>query len=402
MKEPKVSVVVPTYNREDMLRLTLTSLSDQTLPTEDFEVIVADDGSSDGTSDVVRSFDHRLRLKYTFQDDLGFRAAAARNAGARLADAPILVFLDTGVQAAPGLVGGHARAAEHRHTIIGYTYGSQSDTKLTGLAQSMTKLTPQEVRSRFLENWSFHDSRHFLFGPVGFDVNRYAVPWLLLWSLNFSIQSADFWSAGGFDEDFCDWGMEDLELGYRLHKQGTRFTVSRDAWGIEFPHERDRKANQASNSRNIIKFLLKHRDPILELYWAWDLDYYSWSLDDEYEALQEWTRTARNLTVADEIRTALQTLSTGGSAAVFGCGDWRPESPQPHSLFDFDPEYVDRDASQRNARQRAVGIRTPLPDESVDLVVITSRLRGLWESHGSRILAEARRVGRSVWLPPDW
>ena len=48
--QPKVSVIIPTYNRKDSLRETLNSLAQQTYPSDCFEVIIVDDGSTDGTA----------------------------------------------------------------------------------------------------------------------------------------------------------------------------------------------------------------------------------------------------------------------------------------------------------------------------------------------------------------
>jgi glycosyltransferase involved in cell wall biosynthesis len=80
-------------------------------------VIVGDDGSSDETAEVVRSFGQRLRMCYHFQEDLGFRAGAARNAGARLASAPVLAFLDTGSLASADFVRAHCEA-HRRHVAV--------------------------------------------------------------------------------------------------------------------------------------------------------------------------------------------------------------------------------------------------------------------------------------------
>ncbi|MFA5334722.1 MAG: glycosyltransferase family 2 protein, partial [Candidatus Omnitrophota bacterium] len=49
-----LSVVIPTYNRKDLLKECLESLFDQTYPTEDYEIVVVDDGSTDGTEDLLR------------------------------------------------------------------------------------------------------------------------------------------------------------------------------------------------------------------------------------------------------------------------------------------------------------------------------------------------------------
>ena len=127
---PLVSIVIPTYNRSALLRKNLELLCDQTLPRQDYEVIVADDGSSDDTLEVVESFCDRLTLDYHYQDDLGFRAAAARNAGAKLAHAPVLVFLDTGTFPGRGYAEGHLRAhtPPAPHLGVRLTYRRPAET----------------------------------------------------------------------------------------------------------------------------------------------------------------------------------------------------------------------------------------------------------------------------------
>lgn len=83
-----VSVVIPTYNRANWLPLTLSSVLDQTLPPA--EVIVVDDGSTDGTRDVVRSFQ---TVKYVPIDNSG--VCRARNVGMERATASWIAFCDS-------------------------------------------------------------------------------------------------------------------------------------------------------------------------------------------------------------------------------------------------------------------------------------------------------------------
>ncbi|MCU1429184.1 MAG: hypothetical protein JWL83_3184 [Actinomycetia bacterium] len=87
---PAISVVIPSYQRAHVVGRALLALRRQTFA--DFEVIVVDDGSTDGTGDVVRAFDD-CRVRYLRQTNLG--VSAARNAGAAAAAAPLLTFLDT-------------------------------------------------------------------------------------------------------------------------------------------------------------------------------------------------------------------------------------------------------------------------------------------------------------------
>jgi glycosyltransferase involved in cell wall biosynthesis len=91
----RASVVVPTYNRAALLLRCLDALAHQSCPPSDFEVIVVDDGSTDGTADAVRGKTFPFRCEMVLQEHGG--AARARNAGAARATADILAFTEDDV-----------------------------------------------------------------------------------------------------------------------------------------------------------------------------------------------------------------------------------------------------------------------------------------------------------------
>ena len=90
----KVSIVVPTYNRRELLKECLDSLFNQTYPKDEYEVIVVDDGSTDGTEELLKEYAKNApcTLKYFKQENRG--PAAARNAGIKHAAGDIVCFLD--------------------------------------------------------------------------------------------------------------------------------------------------------------------------------------------------------------------------------------------------------------------------------------------------------------------
>ncbi len=92
---PKFSVIIPTYNRASWIGKAIQSLLAQSF--KDFEIIVVDDGSSDGTRTVLKPFENRIR--YYYQDNQG--AAAARNYGIRQAKGAYLAFTDDDIIADP-------------------------------------------------------------------------------------------------------------------------------------------------------------------------------------------------------------------------------------------------------------------------------------------------------------
>lgn len=84
---PRVSVIIPTYNRAGMVPLAIESALAQEYP--DLEVLVVDDGSTDATADVVR----RFPVRYVRQANRGI--ASARNRGLHLATGDLVAFLDS-------------------------------------------------------------------------------------------------------------------------------------------------------------------------------------------------------------------------------------------------------------------------------------------------------------------
>jgi glycosyltransferase involved in cell wall biosynthesis len=85
---PRVSVIIPTYNRRDLVREAIASVLAQTY--RDFELIVVDDGSDDGTAGVVQEF---AGVRYVYQSNRG--VSAARNRGVALSNGELLAFLDS-------------------------------------------------------------------------------------------------------------------------------------------------------------------------------------------------------------------------------------------------------------------------------------------------------------------
>jgi GT2 family glycosyltransferase len=402
---PLASVVIPTYNRSALLRRTLESLTQQTIPAAGFEVVVADDGSSDDTRAVVDSFAGRLRVEYCFQPDEGFRASAARNAGSRLATAPVLAFLDTGVLAGPGWVRAHVAAhaaGGAARAVAGYVWGYNRINPFPGLGDLLTGLTAQQALDKLGADPRFRDRRHQSLEPVDFDAGRLAAPWWIFWSLNISVTRTVFQASGGFDEDFRGWGLEDVELGYRLARQDVAIVASRAAWAVDVPHDRSPQDNAESVLRNAAHFLERHPEPVPEMLWA----RYAWSprmnVEEMCRELARWADDSRGHDVAAELAGTVphwQPAADGTAPriAVLGCGAAVPASWPPSTLMDFDPVLVDRAAaSGRHAVRYGIGLKTPFADKSFDTVIVTSRLRGLWDRWGDILLAEANRIGRGV------
>ncbi|TDB74892.1 glycosyltransferase [Micromonospora sp. KC723] len=239
---PTCTVVIPTYNRSALLRHTLDSLTRQRMPADQFEVIVVDDGSSDDTADVATSFQNRLDLRYHYQPDEGFRAAAARNIGIADARSPICVFTDGGVMLHADNLNQHV--ASHEATpgpaaVLAYVYGfSGDDSNFDLVAERLDVDDIDGSIERMQAKRECRDIRELFYDRYGEDLTRVPAPWQIFWTANVSADTAQLRAVGGFDEEFRSWGGEDLDLGYRLHRAGARFVFNRQAKAVHVPHEK--------------------------------------------------------------------------------------------------------------------------------------------------------------------
>lgn len=143
---PKISVVIPSYNRANLIAETIQSVLDQTF--QDFEIIVVDDGSSDNTREVISRFPAR----YFYQKNRGL--PAARNTGIRLSLGEYIAFLDS-----DDLLLEHAleRGIEalERYPEAGFSYGQaylmDERKQIFGL-----------IKSSFLQHSSIVDGREII------------------------------------------------------------------------------------------------------------------------------------------------------------------------------------------------------------------------------------------------
>jgi glycosyltransferase involved in cell wall biosynthesis len=206
---PRISVVIPTHNRADALRLTLPALAKQTISPREFELILVADGCTDETAELVRALALPFHVTYLNQPSAG--AAAARNRGAAAAKAPLLLFLDDDKEAAPNLLTAHLDA--HRRgpgtVVLGY-YPIPAEVAARDPFARAAKLWWDEgftARARPGYRFTFKD---FCSGNV-------------------SLGADLFHQVGEFDERIPAAGGEDYEFGVRLLALGARFRFERSA-----------------------------------------------------------------------------------------------------------------------------------------------------------------------------
>ena len=96
---PLISVVTPTFNRKDELVYLFESMRKQTLNSKYFEMIISDDGSTDGTEEYVKSLENKFHFKLSYVSQKNLGPGSARNNGVKNSKGELIVFIDSDCEA---------------------------------------------------------------------------------------------------------------------------------------------------------------------------------------------------------------------------------------------------------------------------------------------------------------
>jgi len=240
MEKYKASVIIPTYNRLDELKLTLDSLVSQQSSYE-FEVIVADDGSYEDTKSLIDRYIGNLNIKYCFQEDKGFRAGSARNMGIKLSKGDICIFIDNGIILHSQAIESHINTHINEQVpciVLGYVYGFETEKgREEELISIITQNSPDDAID-MLRRAEMYDIRESCYQVLGSDLWKWPAPFVVCFSCNLSVTRDMLIKVDMFDEFFTGWGSEDLDLGLSLFKSGVKFILSRGASSIHYPHKK--------------------------------------------------------------------------------------------------------------------------------------------------------------------
>ncbi|MCF2859907.1 glycosyltransferase [Pseudoalteromonas sp. SMS1] len=259
-----VSVIIPTYNRRELLKRTLDSLCEQTLGPQSYEIIIVDDGSNDGTAKMVSHYQGTATIQYIFQPDEGFQVAKARNKGLSKARFDTILFLDCGMIAHPTLLSIHLQC--HGETanlvLIGMSYGIEAValSECDLIKHTMAENEIATAFELFSKNHQLMDCRGRFFAKFNFDLEMLNAPWVIFWTSCISVSRSDVARVGGFDERFCAWGGEDVDLGYRLFHAGCKFVLHQSLLTVHYPHEKDIENKEEQAKGNVAYLMRKYSD----------------------------------------------------------------------------------------------------------------------------------------------
>jgi len=246
---PRFSVVIPTYQRRDVVVSSVRALAAQE-DAPPFEVVVVVDGSVDGTADALRALETPFPLSVVEQPNAGRPAAC--NRGAAAASGELLLFLDDDMEAHPRLLAEHDRShREGADAVIGHL-PLHPESPPGFLATAVG--TWAEQRAQAIERRGGKvELGEFVTGQM-------------------SVRRDVFLRLGGFDTYFTrPYGGEDLDLGRRLAADGRTLAFNADAisWQRYVVTPRQLLRQWFYFGRGAVLLARKHPDQIDKIFRGW-------------------------------------------------------------------------------------------------------------------------------------
>ena len=227
----KFSVQICSYNRWHLLKRSLEALFAQDFPKDEYEIVFVDDGSTDTSLAMAQELAATApcRLKVLTKPNDGL--SRARNLGIRNCEGEIILFMDDDTFADPALL--------KEHLVV---HEQHSNAVVMGWVNHIEELDPQGPRKYVMADYS----RSFF------------------WTSNVSVRKKYIDQVGGFDEEFREYGWEDMELGYRLKQLGLQKHINEKAIVSHFKPPKQKKdlpgmIRQAESSARSALIYIKKR-----------------------------------------------------------------------------------------------------------------------------------------------
>jgi glycosyltransferase involved in cell wall biosynthesis len=207
--EMRATIQLCTYNRAHLLGRVLDACFEQTVPSASYEVVLVNDGSTDGSAAVIEAARGRATCAFVVVEQPNAGLARARNAGIARARGERIIFIDDDVLPTPVFVAEHLRSHDRRPAAIvrGAVINTESFDRLP---------TPTWTIANYSANY--------------------------FWTTNVSLPLETLRRLGNFSESFREYGWEDIELGMRLRAAGVRGVFNRFALAFHYkprPRARD-------------------------------------------------------------------------------------------------------------------------------------------------------------------
>jgi len=261
---PYVSVCIPVRNGESCLAHCLSNLLvHSNYPSDRFEIVLADHGSTDETAATITEWASRFPNVRSVHVPFTARCrAAVRNAAIHASRGELLVLIDHDVLTPADFLLMHARAhqAFPKSLVAGSILGTRADPALAEeLRVDWDHVSSAEAS--LLQHAAMADPRSASISSVDrsglTEVTDQCGSFRWFWGGNLSVAKADVDAAGLFDERYEGWGLEDGDFALQLRSAGRRLVFARSAWAVHLPCASDGWSKLAEWRHNFERFFRK-------------------------------------------------------------------------------------------------------------------------------------------------
>lgn len=248
-----ISVVITTYNRPDALEAVVEACFLQ--DDKNFEIIIADDGSTANTRETVDRLRARspVPLKHVWQPDQGFRAAMARNRGTLAASGEYIIFLDGDCVPQRDFIARHRALSRPGFLVSGSRILLSPALTARVLAEriDLSALTLAD-KLRYRARGDINKLLQLLVRLPDIGRERTRFSWRRIKSCNLAVWRSDLERVNGFDESFLGWGHEDSDLVVRLFHAGVMRKDGAFATEVFHLWHREAQRDQESSNRKVV------------------------------------------------------------------------------------------------------------------------------------------------------
>ena len=248
--KPSVSVVVATYNWPSALNLVIRSLMGQT--DRDFEIVVADDGSSEETTRLLTDLAGQadLSIRHLWQRDEGFRKTRILNEAIAESRGQYLIFLDGDCVPQSDFIARHRQLARPSFLVTGsrILVGERLSAELCDRGDVDFQMLRRKALVYRLKGQISKIAPFFVSLPDGRFRDYRNFTWRRIKGCNLGCWKKDAVRVGGFDEGLTGWGHEDVDFVFRMYQAG----VDRRSgtWATEVLHLWHKMADRGKAETN--------------------------------------------------------------------------------------------------------------------------------------------------------
>jgi glycosyltransferase involved in cell wall biosynthesis len=256
----KYTIVLSTYNWKIALNLILVNLLPQLEAHTDTELIIADDGSTNDTLELIQTYQKQFpdRIMHVWHEDMGFRKSVILNKAAAAASGDYLLFLDGDCIPFPDYIAQHKQLVEPGYFVAGNRVLLSKDytAELMNKSALVNKMFGWNLGSWLRARVSKKVNKVFSFLRLNHSARwRYsrAQNWKYPKGCNIGMFRTDFVAVNGYDEVFSGWGHEDADLFIRLLHNNVKIKDGRFAIPVlHLWHKESSRVNESANYQRLM------------------------------------------------------------------------------------------------------------------------------------------------------